>query len=104
MLDIRCLGQSAYRGDSIICEVEAVDDLNVTDVLLQWSLRNDTTNTTSPWEEIVLGTSNDRVWWSSLLLPIDASVYPVGWLDLRAVVKDVSAATTVVELKGAMRC
>ena len=102
VLDIRCLGQSAYRGDSIICEVEAVDDLNVTDVLLQWSLRNDTTNTTSPWEEIVLGTSNDRVWWSSLLLPIDASVYPVGWLDLRAVVKDVSAATTVVELKGAM--
>ena len=102
VLDIRCLGQSAYRGDSIICEVEAVDDLNVTDVLLQWSLRNDTTNTTSPWEEIVLGTSNDRVWWSSLLLPIDASVYPVGWLDLRAVVKDASAATTVVEVKGAM--
>ena len=102
VLDIRCLGQSAYRGDSIICEVEAVDDLNVTDVLLRWSLRNDTTNTTSPWEEIVLGTSNDRVWWSSLLLPIDASVYPVGWLDLRAVVKDASAATTVVELEGAM--
>ena len=102
VLDIRCLGQSAYRGDSIICEVEAVDDLNVTDVLLRWSLRNDTTNATSPWEEIVLGTSNDRVWWSSLLLPIDASVYPVGWLDLRAVVKDASAATTVVELEGAM--
>ncbi|MGB0283663.1 MAG: TIGR03790 family protein, partial [Candidatus Poseidoniaceae archaeon] len=102
VLDVRCLGQSAYRGDSIICEVEAVDDLNVTDVLLRWSLRNDTTNTTSPWEDIVLGTSNDRVWWSSLLLPIDAAVYPVGWLDLRAVVKDASAATTVVEVQGAM--
>ena len=102
VLDVRCLGQSAYRGDRIICEVEATDDLNVTDVRLMWSLRNDTTNTTSPWETLVLGTSNDRVWWSSLLLPIDASVYPVGWLDLRAVVKDASQATTTADLQGAM--
>ena len=102
VLDVRCLGQSAYRGDRIICEVEATDDLNVTDVRLMWSLRNDTTNTTSPWEELVLGTSNDRVWWSSLLLPIDASVYPVGWLDLRAIVRDASQATTTAELQGAM--
>ena len=102
VLDIRCLGETAYRGDTVICEVEATDDLNVTGVRLLWSVRNDATNTTSPWKELVLGTTDERLWWSSLSLPTDAASIPVGWLDLRAVAMDVSQATTTVELRDAM--
>ena len=102
VLDVRCLGQSAYRGDTIICEVEAVDDLNVTDVRMMWSVRNDATNVTSSWEELVLGTTDGRVWWSSLSLPVDATVIPVGWLDVRAVAMDASQATTTVEVTDVM--
>ena len=102
VLDARCLGQTAYRGDNIICEVEASDDLNVTDVRLEWSVRNDTTNVTSAWEELPLGTSDGRVWWSSLFLPVDAAVIPTGMLDLRAVAMDVSQATAMLEVPGAL--
>ncbi|MAI09050.1 MAG: hypothetical protein CMA08_00485 [Euryarchaeota archaeon] len=102
VLDVRCLGETAYRGDTVICEVEATDDLNVTGARLLWSVRNDTTNVSSPWEEITLGSTDERLWWSSLSLPKDATVIPTGSLDLRAVVVDVSQATTVLEQRGAL--
>lgn len=102
VLDIRCLGQSAYRGDTVLCEVEATDDLNVTGAHLQWSVRNETTNATSAWEDLVLGSSNERVWWSTFSLSGNATLLPTGVLDLRAVVMDVSQAITVVEQRGVM--
>jgi hypothetical protein len=103
VLDARCLGQAAYRGDNIICEVEASDDLNVTTVRLEWSVRNDTTNVTSAWEELPLGTSDGLVWWSSLFIPVDAALVPTGMLDLRAVAVDASQATTTLDVQGVLK-
>jgi uncharacterized protein (TIGR03790 family) len=90
---LRCLTASAYRGDSVVCEVEASDDLGVIGVDLAWSIRN-ATGASTPWVTLPLGSGDGTTWWTSLVLPTDATIAPVGTLDLRATAVDESNAST----------
>jgi hypothetical protein len=92
---VRCLTASAYRGDSVVCEVEATDDLGVMGVDLAWSIRN-ATGASTPWVTLPLGTGDGTTWWTSLVLPTNATIAPIGTLDLRATAVDESNASTEV--------
>lgn len=90
--DVRCLGDAANRGDSIVCEVDVNDDLGVVGVDLEWSVQPETGNATA-WVSTTLGSSDGLTWWTTLAVPTDPQTTPVGSLNLRATAKDASNAT-----------
>lgn len=105
--EVRCLTSTAYRGDSVVCEVDVMDDLGVVGVDLEWSIRT-SAGPSTPWVLLPLGSSDGSTWWTSLVFPTNASTTPIGEVDLRATARDASNASTststnaVLQLRDAL--
>ena len=99
--DVYCSASVVTRGAYTICSVEATDDVNVTNAVLEWQIvpTNSTWNETN-WAVITLGQINPTVWESSLVVPADASL---GWIALRATVTDAGNMTARLLVTNATR-
>lgn len=83
---IYCDAEEYARGDNFICTVEAIDDLNVTTVALEWTVAPNASNLTGlSWISQTTGRIDASRWQASITLPTNLSL---GTLVLRATAYD----------------
>lgn len=84
--DVYCSSLVVTRGAYTICSIEATDDFNITEAILEWQiLAVNATLNDSLWTSIVLGKINANTWEASLIIPSSANL---GMISMRATVKD----------------
>jgi uncharacterized protein (TIGR03790 family) len=99
--DVYCSASVVTRGAYTICSVQATDDVNVTDAVVEWQIvQSNATWNESNWTTVFLGQINPTTWEASLVVPANASL---GTVVMRATVHDAGGMTAKVLVENVTR-